>query len=342
MSVAVAPEAETAGIDLSIGLAAMVAICLAIALRVIYSISLGALLAVLANVLNFKVWRFTISLGKPFEAIDNAIQYALGEYIVANEKVLGLWWHANVKVVHYLADSLAWLGASTLHALGNLTTGTIPKVATTIVRPVATDLRGLRRALTAETRHLEHELVRRAKAIEAELARDFGKAWRGIDYLTGSLPHRIALALRGVEADVGRLDHAVDHVIPRRLTRLEKYLGAGVFTGAVVAALTRVFPWWQCRNVRKVARELCRFPSQLLDDLLGVGIAVLVWSDLCEISRLMATVARKLEPELRLLVVVPNAATSCYPPKFSPIDPPVNAQAPPVPMGAVALDRAAA
>lgn len=237
-----------------------------------YDYSLGAVLRQLARVLDFKVWRFHVDLGKGIEIVDHHIESTLASGLGAAETAVGKWWYAQKSVAMLVYDSVAWLATSTLEGFENLVGGTIPHIAISVSRPAIQKVGGLTRALRAEVARLENQLVRKANALARQLEQDFGRAWRGIDHIQHVSLRNVWKGIHGVEADVRGLEHSVGRVIPHRLTRLEKWLGAGVIGGAAIAALTRVFPYWQCSNVKRFNRMVCRSPFNALEDLFGLAL----------------------------------------------------------------------
>lgn len=273
MAVAVVPEAAAGEASVGyfeIGLGALFTLVVLIGIRAAWEHTFGGLINWMANVLHVKVWRININVGGPLLKAEAALEREMGRAILLNEKALGLWWNGLKGAVDYTADTLEWFASSTVHAFGNVVHGTIPKVASTIVQPVQHDVTVIRRTSAAAVRDLERTLTRQAHAIEHELAHDFGRAWRGIDYLTGTAIPNLWKDVRGLNADVGQLEHQVGRIIPRRLTRLEKLLGAGVIGGIAIGALTRVFPYWQCSNVRRFMRGVCRSPFGAFDWLFAL------------------------------------------------------------------------
>src|SRR5207249_3528659 len=152
---------------------------------------LGALIHALGDLLNFKVWRYRVHLGDEVLKVGNGIEGVLGAWLNAADTHLARWWHGQQKLAEWTYDTIADFATSTVHAFNTLVHGTIPQAVTTVVSPIRTDLGKLRRALRAEARSLEIQLVHRAHAIEATIERDFGKAWRGIDNVRGVAIPRI-------------------------------------------------------------------------------------------------------------------------------------------------------
>ena len=279
---AAAPEA--AGIDLTIGLWLVAAVMLGIAAERLWNYTFGALLHSIANAGKVSVWKIKINLGGPADAINSAMTRALGKWLLANEQALGKWWHAQVKVVEYLADTIYELNKASYDTFHSLVFGTIPRVAGEAVAPVKTIAGQAKTQVKVVERTVTLRVYRVARAQAHALEQDFGRAWRGIDAIrTKELP-RIWRHVHGVEADVAGLERQVGRVIPHRLTRLEKWLGAGVIGGAAVAALTRVFPYWQCSNVKRFNRNVCRSPLGSLDWLFALGAATIFALNLEEVA----------------------------------------------------------
>lgn len=272
-------------------------------MRKVYSQTLGALLEALARGLH-AVPLVGGKLSGAINDIDDNVQAALAQGQSWANQGAALAWNELTLVVNYTAETIADLAESTYGALHNLTHATIPGAVHGATRVVRGDIGQLGRKLDALERTLERDLHRRARAIEAELDRDFGIARHGIDAIrTGSLA-RINHALdlyRGTLTDLNRYVH---RGINLRLTRLEKYLGAGVIGGAAVVALTRVFPYWQCTNVRRFNRSLCRSPIGGFEDFLALAFAAETIAHLPEMVKLMQGVMRETAEGLHELAGV--------------------------------------
>ena len=91
-----------------------------------------------------------------------------------------------------------------------------------------------------------------------------------------------------------------------RIGRLEQALAAGVVGAVAVAAITRLAPYWQCTNVRRFNRFLCRSPVGGLDALLGIiaGTALLALAlDPRVLAKAAETVTGGLEGIIRETVI---------------------------------------
>lgn len=302
---------EAAGEDLTLGLWLLASTMFGIALLRTWNYTFGALLHLLASALTVKVWRIHLNLGGPFDAANRYLQEALGKWVLGNEQALGLWWHANKAVVSYLGNSITDFGVAVHGAIHNLVFGTIPNAANDAVRPVARGVGTVTRVVRVNTTRIEHQIVNVGRAQAATLEREFGLAWRGIDHIRTVAIPRLWRAVHGIDADVGRLEHAVGRVIPRRLTRLEKALGAGALTAAGIVALTKVFPWFKCSNVGRFNRQLCRAPFGSLDWLLADVFEAVLVTELCAFIQALSRAMATAEPLLLAFVDAENVLIGC-------------------------------
>ena len=301
----------------AIGIGTLAFFIVMLGLKIGWHYSLGALLRKMADIFTVKV-PFTgigipgaSALGDAFRAADDYVEGKLASGLLASETVVGKWWYYQKELVYYTYDSLAWSWNQTVGAFDSLVHGTIPQAVTVVTRPIANDLGKLRKALAAEAASLETQIVARAHALEAELTHDFGIAKRGIDYVRGTAVPQVWHWIRGAEAEIEALKRWETKVGNRRLTRLERLLGVGVISGIAIAALTRVFPYWQCRNVRKLLRGVCRSPGGWLDLLFGLGVEAFVVADLCDFIRALSAATRAVEPALLEFVAVENVLVGC-------------------------------
>jgi hypothetical protein len=290
----VAAPLEAPGIDLTLGLWALVSLLVLMGLQAAWDYTLGALLNTLANVLDVSVWRIHLNVSGPLLSLNHSMQRRIGQAILRNEQALGLWWHANVQVVNYTGDALLDF-SSAMHDFGvGLVHGTIPAIAADTVKPVAEHAGHAERAARARSRT---EAKARAAGIEAGV-RDIGAERlareRGIDNI-GARDRAYTDAHTGrLEGQIAK-ERAYSHrILGKRLTLLEKLLGVGALGGIAVAALTRVFPYWQCSNVRRFMRGLCRSPLGALDWLFLLAALVVTALKPREIAHLGSDVADTL------------------------------------------------
>jgi hypothetical protein len=302
---------EAPGIDLTIGLWALVSLLVLMGLKASWDYTLGALLNTLANVLDVHVWRINLNVSGPLLALNHAMERRLGQAILRNEQALGLWWHANTQVVSYTGDALLDF-SSAMHDFGvGLVHGTIPAVVADTVKPVAENVGHADRAARARSRT---EAKARAAGIEAGV-RDIGAERlareRGIDNIRARDRAYTDAQVGHAEGQIAK-ERAYSHrILGRRLSLLEKLLGVGALGGIAVAALTRVFPYWQCSNVRRVMRGICRSPLGALDWLFVLELEAFVVSDLCDFIAALSKAAETAEPLLLAFVSAEDALIGC-------------------------------
>lgn len=299
------------GVDMAILISAVAFFVVMLGLKKGYDYSLGAIFRGLARVLDFKVWRFHVNLGAGLDRLDHWVQSILASGLLASETVIAKWWHAQKELVLYTYDSLAFFAHRTLSAFDALVHGTLPKVVTSVTRPVVNDLAAIRRVLRAEVRHFELEIAHRAHAIEATLERDFGRAWRGIDHIRARDIPKLWKWAVGAGAAIIALRKYAHRVLSRRISRLERLVLGSALAGTILFVVTRAFPWLRCTNVRNVARAICRFPTGALNLLLGLEFELIAVSQLCDLVGLLASISRQVEPVLLDFVSAEDVLINC-------------------------------
>lgn len=294
-----------------VGLGAVLLWCMAFGTKKTWDYTLGAVLKALADHLNIDAWRIHIHLGGVFQALNDTVEAKLDAALLATETIVGKWWYAQKRLVEITYDSIAWLAHSTVAGFDSLVHGTIPKTVHSVTHTVTTRVGNVSAALRAQVASLERELTRKAHGLEAQIERDFGIAHRGIDYVRGHALPRLEELVHSVEGELDAIRGYTHRVLSRRLSRLEKFLAAGVIGGVAVAAMTRVFPYWQCSNVKRGLRGMCRMDRALLDLLLGAGLEAAVLLNICEAIKLFSATFKEFEPELLGVVAVSGAALKC-------------------------------
>ena len=275
-----------------------------------YRYTLGALILGLAHRID-DVWVVGGTLSHILENLDHAVQAAIGYGLVELEQTAGKVWEGTTIVLDAIGDAILFQAHATYDALRMVVGAAIPNAVGHATRPLAIDLGALRQELRREAARLAHNLTARAVAIESELDREFGLARRGIDHIQKVDLRHQAGAIAAAVAAIAALRRYAHGALAGRITRLEELLGLGIIGAAAIAALTRVFPYWQCTNVRRFNRFLCRFPLRDLEGLLALTFEAAVVTNICEAVHIFSRVAQTFEPELRGLVAVTGAAVRC-------------------------------
>lgn len=263
----VAPE-----LVVDVVLAALAAYIVALGLKKGYHYTLGAFLLTIAALIP------TISLG-PIGRIGGANIAHLSHKIEASiaslahgfESRVGGFFHGLNTLVHSTYSTMEYGFSQVALAFHNLTHATIPAIVEGATAPART--RADRRLKTLDERQ-RAEARARAAGIEAgvrDLTTEKLARQHGIDAVRkGSKAYTDSQAGR-LQGQIAR-ERAYSHkVLGGRISWLERLLGVGVIGGIAVAALTRVFPYWQCSNVRRFMRGLCRSPLGSLDWLFALA-----------------------------------------------------------------------
>jgi hypothetical protein len=217
--------------------------------------------------------------------VEKHVRLALSEFAAGGLHMLTRGFAGLAACFHFTYRELGLVAHDIADALAYLRHHTIPHLIHAAVAPVA------RLAHSAYAEALAAE--RFAKALEKRFL-------RGIDRLRKSLEAWTLTRLHGIDRLIGRLasrvraaEHAITVTIPHelgairlRLTRLEKLLGIGALTAAIIRVLARRFPWLFCRNVNALGRAICGMNPDALNSLIGLLIGVFVFSDLRRSARL--------------------------------------------------------
>jgi hypothetical protein len=155
------------------------------------------------------------------------------------------------------------------------------------------------------------------KGLEAGLTKRIGNAERQARGIGADVQPQIKGAARGIEAGVnqrvGSLDKEIEQVrlrdIPairsrarvteNELSRLWQWVhkniavvGTLTFAGAVAVALSRLGGGWiRCKNWSRIGKSVCGIPLGLIESLFEDAIAALLIADICQLTKLMISVA---------------------------------------------------
>lgn len=262
----------------------------------------GLILNGLASAADVGIWKIKLPGGAGFRKLDSFVQKKIGEAILATEQSLGLWWHANTQVVEYLADS--WLDFTwTMHDFGSsLVHGTIPATVDARTKPGIAHARREAHSAAARAGSEARARARGDKAIAADLDTTFGRARAGIDSVGEKSKAYTDARVGRVQGQIAA-ERAYSHrVLNKRLTWLEKALGVGALGGIAIAALTRVFPYWQCSSFRRFSRLICRAPLGALDDLFGLALLAVGPISIVEFARMLQGVTEEVDDAVRFFV----------------------------------------
>lgn len=161
---------------------------------------------------------------------------------------------------------------------------------------VETGLAAFRARIEAIEQTLAENVLPRLDAMQAALdalaEEVFGDVGQGLvailqqldalrQYVFGQLTTQIELAIGRIEGIETLLR---ENVLPR-LAGLEALLEPVAFGALVLATMRRVAPNLFCRNVTRASEALCAQSDSWLDELLAIGLPVLVLADICDLAR---------------------------------------------------------
>jgi len=288
---ALAPAAPIAGLAAALWLV-VIAWAVLFGIKYAYDYTFGAFLRGLADATRDIRW-IGGKIAATFDSMDHFVQSRIADGLDGLEASAARLWDGLAWLVRETGDALVDFGTDVHAAIAGVVGGEIPTQIKAGTAPIDRRLDGVNRRTTERAR--AEALVRA----------------RGIDAVNKRIGELVLPRIRALDQTVADVIGFTRRNLAIRLSRLEKLIAAGAIGAVAVAAMTRVFPYWQCTNVRRFNRSLCRLPIGLLDDLLGVGLAVLVMSDVCRMASLMRQAAEAALPALRGLVAVVDAATQC-------------------------------
>ena len=277
-----------------------------------YDSTLGALLRWLHDHTSVKFFGIKLTDPIPFGKIDHWIKGRIGDGMRAVEYGMSGTVHWMEYTWRLTVDSLEWFARETTGAIETLATGTLPAWIDAGTRPLHAAIGALYGELNSLRLEGQALVLRYAHSIEAEMEREFGIAWRGIDAIGKSAAAALESAVHGIEARIASLADYIYHGVSARLGHLERLLAGGLIAAIALEAIGRVWPYFKCGNVRRAARGICRADTAILDLLFGAGIEALLVSDLCGLVTALSAVARKAEPLLLEFVSVENALIGCH------------------------------
>jgi hypothetical protein len=301
-----------AGVDFGIGFAILAGLMVGIGTKLLYDYTLGALLNALAHVLKIDAWRIHIDVGGPLRKLDQTLEAAIGDWILANERALGKWWHANEVLAKWTYDGMVDFGAAVHDTIAGLVYGEIPAQVRAGTIPIRSKVGTAERTGRARA---DAEAHARSRGIAAEHDYVTGRekvTWRGIDDVRTTIRTNVIPRVRANERAIARERSYTHSKLNRRIGLLERVLGVGALSAVAIGALTRVFPYWQCTNVRKLMRGTCRANPAWLSLLFGAGVEALVVADLCDFIAAVSAAAREAAPALLAFVEVEDVLIGCH------------------------------
>lgn len=243
-----------------------------------YDATLGFFLRMLANAL--RDVRFIGGyLARPLEQADHFIMDKLGRARADVESMMTKWWHGMEWLVRETYDAIVAFGEDIHGAIDGIVHGTIPSLIHGATHGARVTIIRQTRVVYQKIGQVERAATARAHGLEQEIEQTFGRALRGIDYIQRVALPRLWHGVHALDAEAASLGQYTRRGLGTRVGNLEKWLGVTLVGGAAIAALTRVFPWWQCSNVRRFMRGVCRSPFGSLDWLFALLAFVVVALD---------------------------------------------------------------
>jgi hypothetical protein len=283
--------------DLVIPLVLLAALIGLIAIKTAWTHTLGAVLEAIGRALPGSI--LGISIGTSVLGLNRTIEDNLGRYILNIESTLGKWWQSMENLYRWTYDIMTDFTSDVTAATNSLVYGTIPHAIKGGTAALKGGIAGLSNRMLVLERTLEGRLTHRTRALEAEIAHDFGLAWRGIDAVPQKIRGAVAHVLDVVAGAIAAGERTTRGWVNRHYGALLRLVGVGAFAGAVASVLTRIFPYWQCSNVKSFNKKLCRSPLGSLDWLFGLALGASMLVDPKEVIRVAEEVEGILDAGIR-------------------------------------------
>ncbi len=280
-------------------------------LIIFYDHTFGAFIRKLADMVE-DIWIVGGPLGDALDASDRFVMRQMAAALNGLETAVAATWGSLAWLVRETADALVDFASDVYYAIEGLVEGVIPTQVEQRTRPLA---QGLAARTRIEDRRAREEALARTRGIDAvnrDLTVEARARERGIDRIESLLTTLVIPRIRGLEQGLADVIGFTRRNLAIRTRRLEQLLAAGAIGAVAIAALTRVFPYWQCTNVRRLMRGTCRANPAWLGLLFGAGIEALVVTQLCDFINALSVAAKQAQPLLLEFVDAENVLIGCY------------------------------
>lgn len=267
-------------------------------LQQMYKYTFGAAFLALAALLNFGPFHIgDATVGK----LDKLVTHAIGSGLSACEYAAGRLWYSLGYTVRTTAYATQMLAHATWQAITALSHAAIPNAVTHVIQQtVVKPAKGVA-ALRAQVVSLSRYAHAHVGALEHDLARDFGQAWKGIDHVRtrankGAAALAGAIAIPGLRLGQRNLRH--------RLTKVETKLHGKAFAGAVAAALGVLGLTWTRKKCTKRNNDLlCKTDFGALEALLAGAVLIVGAQSVHQFAETMTSVEDEMVGVLEKLVI---------------------------------------
>lgn len=238
-----------------------------------YRFTLGALLQAIVHVadsVNLLGWHPFRALGELAENIDQWINAALSDAVLATERAWRAVLHATGYLIYEMAKGLRDLAQGTYSAISHAVERTIPRLIHDLTMPLwgavhslSHQLAYLWRVVTSLSHELEHLAGRAIPETKIIVKRYVAPA---VKAATVTLPHEII----GAVPRLGNLDrvlHGIDETLKDTLKKVSPAALAAVFVGSVLSITG--LSWLRCGNVGRAGKAICGLNANVLEGLLA-------------------------------------------------------------------------
>lgn len=219
-------------------------------------------------------------VSRSLTSIEQKIVSFMSEAANAADVKMGAAFHQLARVVDWLGQEIA-RHANLIELLAGLIAG---QAGIGLVASALQNMLHHANAAKAVANQALHKAVAVGHAVERGIGADVLPRIRTLDRELGRV---IGLDIPGIRAGERTLWRGLDDL--RKWVKTHA-LAAGTLatTGAVAWALARLGAGWiRCGNWNRLGRGICRAPSSLIDDILGLIVDVLLVENICQVIPLL-------------------------------------------------------
>lgn len=236
-------------------------------------------------------------IGSQVVKLSAWLTHAIGSQFTQVEQHAVNWLSGLADYLDYTGESIAGIMYDLKASVHWLVEKEIPK----LIRGLPSSVTHLVHSITTRVVHVERTIVKLPGLTKAQIKAAVAVAIPGIiahdlpyfDWLRKHLKALEGAIAGGAGAVIGGVAGLPKDLINirKRLARLEKLGIGGLAAGAVAAALAALgASWIRCNNWKRVGREVCLADSNLITELLGLGITATVVVEFREIVKLAQSV----------------------------------------------------
>lgn len=298
-----APLVPLVGIGglLGVGLVLIAAAFLMFGLIYLFDYTIGLLMDAMAGLV--KGVPFVGGIAKSgIESAKHNIRSRMVGAADSMERTGGRFFHGAGQLADYVGQTLVDFASSTHAAIASLVESVIPANVTGATRPIAIRLGAVRTYVDHLFRENLRRLTQGIDRLNTRITNVEHRLQGGIDNVETKAENAVTDAAGIATGQIAAQRKLAHDILNGKIASWEQITSYAAIGAIALATLTRVFPYWQCTNVRAFNRLLCRSPIGLLEDLFGLALLALGPISIVEFGRLLQEVVEEVDDGVRYFV----------------------------------------